>query len=168
MKLEGRRASRWLVATAAGVLAAGTLGFGAAADAAGQTSIEHFTITGTFDELHFVAHGAFTGGGIDVQRNSSDVLKFGPGRLVLTHPNSQSQFSERSNPETCYTKLTGTGSYTLGKGTGPYAGITGSGTYRFHAEFIAPRNPDGSCNRQVEPTKSTVSITAQGPVSLGG
>jgi hypothetical protein len=172
MKIEGRTVNRWLVTAATiGALAAGALGFSAPASAAGGTQIEHFLITGNFQtdaNEHFVAHGAFTGGGVAVPRNSSELLKFGNGRLVLKHPNSAAHFTFRINPDTCFVKITGTGSYTLGNGTGAYANVTGSGTYKYNAQAVTERNPDGSCNDSAPPRVEVFYVNASGPVSLGG
>jgi hypothetical protein len=114
------------------------------------------------------ARGVFDRSGTDTRRNSSDVLRFGNGKLVVAHPNSGITGGSRDfDPTTCRYTFTQTGTYSIKFGTGAYAGATGHGHYSVTGSGLAQRNPDGSCNFDSQPVSEKSVVHAHGPFFLG-
>jgi hypothetical protein len=59
------------------------------------------------------------------------------------------------------------GSFTLGHGTGKFAGISGHGRYTLSIMDIAARS-NGACSLATRPTAFQQILPAQGPVHLPG
>jgi hypothetical protein len=155
---------------ALGLVAAGAMALSAPASASPTSGTEYFTIDqqSVSGPGTVIATGFFDAAGSDTQRNSSDVLRFGNGKLVVAHPQSGvTSETFQANPNTCKFTFLQTGTYTLKNGTGAYAGLTGSGTYRASGEGLAARNPDGSCNFEGAPKAQIIVVHAHGPVSEG-
>jgi hypothetical protein len=155
------------VAAAAAAVVAVTVAPASAASAhsAGQSAgQEYFLITIADGHQSVVAHGAFTDAGKDVDHDQSDTLRFSQGALVIHHPDSKSHLSYTLNKKTCFVSFKITGKYTLGAGTGRYAGLTGRGIYVVREQAIAPRK-NGACNLNTEPSHLAGYVKASGPVS---
>jgi hypothetical protein len=133
----------------------------ASAHSAGQ---EYFLITIADNHQSVVAHGAFTDAGKDVEHDQSDTLRFSQGALVIHHPDSKSHFSYTLNKKTCFVSFKITGKYTLGAGTGSYAGLTGHGNYVVREQAVAPRK-NGACNLNAQPSHLAGYVKGSGPVS---
>jgi hypothetical protein len=155
-----RRAIGAAAASAAIVAATAVPATAATSHHAGR---EYFLITVADQHETVVAHGAFVGAGKDVEHDQSDTLHLGGGTLEIYHPDRQSTFSFTVNPKTCFLSFTITGKYTLGAGTGKYAGITGHGNYVVKEQGIARRTKAGACNVNVEPAHIAGYIKASGP-----
>lgn len=156
-----------LIAVGAAV-AAGVAGFSTAAGAS-SAQTESFRIVDRNGEVGTVqARGVFDRTGTDVSRNSSDVLRFGNGKLVIAHPASSSTGSSFNfDPSTCRFTFTDVGTYTIKDGTGAYAGASGHGHYKATGTGAFPRNSDGSCNTDAQPTSQVLIVQAKGPLTLG-
>jgi hypothetical protein len=156
-----------LVAVGAAV-AAGVAGFSTAAGAS-SAQIESFRIVDRNGGIGTVqAHGVFDRTGTDVSRNSSDVLRFGNGKLVVAHPETSSTGdSFNLDPSTCRFTYTDTGTYTIKDGTGAYAGATGHGHYKATGSGVLQRNSDGTCNTDAQPKSEVDIVQAKGPLTLG-
>lgn len=137
----------------------------ASAATANSAGTEYFLITIADDSQTVVAHGAFTDSGKDVDHDQSDTLRFSQGLLEIYHPDSQSHFTYKLNKKTCLFRFKVTGKYTLGAGTGSYAGLTGHGNYVVRDQFIAPRKANGACDLNAEPSHLAGYVTGSGPVS---
>lgn len=110
---------------------------------------EHFRIigtSGTSDKQSVVATGAFTAGGVEILGATHDkaYLYHGTFRIIrhITHR------SAPVPPRNCVFTETERGSYTIGHGTGRYAGLHGTG--RFSLRLIGVLAHTGkSCGRMV-------------------
>jgi hypothetical protein len=152
------------VAGAAGaVVVAGLTAASAAAPAGSGT--EHFQImtTSVTSNPAVIAYGAFTGAAVDHQHEAinKDTLTFPTGNLTISH--SPGTGTHTLNPKTCLLTVSEHGTYTLGEGTGAYAGISGDGTYTLSIREIAARS-EGSCSMTAKPVAFQSIINAQGPV----
>jgi hypothetical protein len=147
-------------------LGAGALAFapGAFADTSGT---ERFQITIANNNEAVVAHGLFTDAGSDETSNTNyDVLVLSAGEVRLTHPDSKVTYSNfHINNNTCFATITEQGAYTLGHGTGAYAGVHGHGTYNAKIQAVFAMS-SGVCNGDSAPTGETGVINAHGPAFL--
>ncbi len=156
------------VVAAAAALLGGT-GIAAASSHAAATSTEHFQLmstSGTSNKSSVIAYGAaFTAGGVDVSgAHNTDTVTFPNGSFKLVH--KQTGGSQHFNPKTCLLTGTDTATYTLGNGTGAYAGISGSGKATVSVLGIAARNSKGQCSQSKPPVAFHEVINASGPVTL--
>jgi hypothetical protein len=163
--ISRRLGSTVLVATVAvgvgGVVAAHAVGTSIHT----ASATESFLISyGPGEHEVVVAHGDITGGGKDSAANGYDVLHLGGGTLRINHPDSKSKYHQKLNPTTCFASFTITGPYTLGGGTGKYAGYTGRGTYTVTGEAVARRTSGGACNLKANPSVEAAYIRASGTV----
>jgi hypothetical protein len=88
-------------------------------------------------------------------RGGSFQVKHGPGHG-----------KQSFNPRTCLSNINERGNYTLGHGTGKYAGISGHGTYHLIVLLIATRNSKGQCSQTKLPLAFQQISTGSGPVHL--
>ena len=154
-------------AAALAALALGAAGFGAVAAGASPSQNESFRVVVSNGTGTVYAHGVFDRTGSDTERNSSDVFRFGNGKLVVSHPASTSTGGSYSlDPTTCKFTYTDTGTYTIKGGTGAYAGATGSGRYTATGSGVTMRNADGSCNTSAPPASERQVVHAHGTISL--
>ncbi len=120
------------------------------------------------------ASGVFAGKGTLVGNGNgkdSSTAKLSDGTFVVNHPqDEQKTVSESLDSKSCAAKLVEQGRYTLSKGTGKYAGISGSGTAVLTTTATLPRLKDGKCDTSttVTPVSGTehTTIKAVGPVHL--
>jgi hypothetical protein len=120
----------------------------------------------TSDNSSIVASGSvFTAGGVDIGGRTADTVRFPGGTFTLTH--SAGRGEPHFSPRTCLMQLTLRGTYTIGHGTGRYAGISGHGRYVARILNVA-RRVHGKCStsQRVEPAASQTIINAQGPLRL--
>jgi hypothetical protein len=136
---------------------------------AATSGTEYFEITIANTAEAATTHGLFADGGWDESGNTNyDVLHLSNGDLRITHPDSKITFQKFAlNPDTCAASLTIRGGYTLGHGTGAYAGITGHGTYNARIHLVADR-VDGVCDQNSAPLAETGIIRGNGPAFLPG
>lgn len=168
---QGRRARVRLAAvlglTAALCTALG--GAGLAATAASRPGASHryehivlmgTSVTSSVDSV--IATGAFTAGGsINLGANTGKVT-LGGGTLTLVPKFGPSK--QKFSKATCLLTITGRGSYTLGHGTGAYAGVTGSGRFTIVNHQVNAR-VGGKCSTRKAVAFQGV-ITMTGPVHL--
>jgi hypothetical protein len=150
--------------SAAAVIGGAGLAGASVSPAAVQT--EHFqlvTASATSNTAEVIAYGAFTGSAIDIMGNTTDTFKFPHGSFQVRH--SPGQGAQSFNPSTCLLTVNEHGTYTLGHGTGRYAGISGHGTYQISILSIGARSK-GRCSQNQPPVAFQQIIKASGPVHL--
>jgi hypothetical protein len=161
-----------LLGTAGAVVAAGAIAVsGVAAATAGThpavTGTESFQImstSATASTSSFLAHGTvFTAGGVDHPGNTTDTITFSNGSFKVTH--SKGTGTQSLNPKTCLLTISLKGTYTLGGGTGAYAKLSGSGTYKLSILAIAQKS-GGVCSKTLPPSTFQQVIQASGPATL--
>jgi len=126
---------------------------------------EHFQIvkgSPTTGTASVIATGEFTAGGTDIAGSTTDTFRFPGGTFRVTH--SPGQGTHSFDPRTCVATASSGGTFTLGHGTGRYAGISGHGTYTLTILEIAAR-PHSTCNPET-PAAFQQILQAQGQVHL--
>ena len=84
--------------------------------------------------------------GVGNGQNQS-VARLPGGTFVVIHPVRDEKTTLQSvNSTTCRVRLDQTGTFTVAKGTGAYAGITGYGTDTSDFTATLPRTQDGECD----------------------
>lgn len=161
------RARRLIPAGA--VLATGMFLIPVAANATGNHPRESFTITSPAAGNGggpITARGLLRAAGTDVVVNDNvDTFTFTSGVTgSITVYHSPTQDNSRFNEARCAFNLDERGVYVFANGTGGWTGYNGSGTYRASGRIAFPRNADGSCNQNAEPT-GTVTVKASGPIN---
>jgi hypothetical protein len=153
-----------ILAVSAAAIAGGS---GAASAAAGSVHrrAEHFRIVSTqagSHRLSVIATGAFTAGGYEVPRP-------GGGEIVLPGGTFTLRLSENSGSgsasSTCLFTQTDKGRFTIGHGTGRYAGITGSGKASTSSIDVTARNAAGKCIHLNSPVAYQAMTTANGTIT---
>ena len=150
-------------ATAAGVIAAGSVTVASAASPrTARASTESFqimqtTIPGT---ATVIAHGAFTASG--VASKTLDKIVFPHGTLKLRA--SPGTGPSRFDAKTCLGTEDKHGTYKFFGGTGAYKGISGHGRYHLKSLFVAARDANGKCSHTKEPVGFQLVTQASGPV----
>ena len=162
--------TRRLGAASGMAVAAGAVvvtGLTAASAAQLVVATEHFQImtTSVTSNPRVIAYGAFTGAAVDHQHEAinTDTFKFASGSFKIKH--SPGTGKQSLNPKTCVLTVSEHGTYTLGHGTGSYAGISGHGTFRLSVLEIAARSK-GNCSMTRKPVAFQSLINAQGPIHL--
>jgi hypothetical protein len=171
------------VSSASAAVLAVALTFVAAAPAAGRTSgresIQGTIVasgesgTRTLLSSVFVAAGAFTGTGHDVevanrpgdpQNVSRDDLVFPGGKIhirVASQPPTMS-----ANPQTCVGSVRITQTIKVVGGTGRFRHASGTFAGTLHGWGVSPRNPDGTCLQQAELLLEVDVISMRGTLSF--
>ena len=141
----------------------------ASASTAGQSAksgIQRFQLMTTSEtsnkESIIALGGVFTAAGTDYQGNKVDKIVFPRGTFRIRH--SAGQGTQNFNPRTCLGVISEHGTYTIGHGTGRYAGISGHGRYQLSIVFVAARNSKGKCTQKAAGYQQV--IRARGPVTL--
>jgi hypothetical protein len=126
--------------------------------------IQEVSASATSPVSQVIAHGAFTAAGTDTQTSqNTDLLKFPGGTFVATSKATSVQNHVDSG--TCATTVTIRLTYTLGKGTGEFAGITGSGYATTTVLNLAVRTAHGGCSPTASIAQQSL-VEASGPVTL--
>jgi hypothetical protein len=128
---------------------------------------EHLRIMSTkaaSRRLSVIATGAFTAGGYDKPARTIDTIVLPGGTFTFKHVSTS--FSGTANPKTCLITETQKGTFTLGGGTGKYAGIHGSGTYVTSIVAVATKNHAGQCKHLQAPHTFQGTTTATGTVRM--
>jgi hypothetical protein len=111
---------------------------------------EHLVIMGISARsgaLSVIATGLFTDGGTAslLPPEPYLVLKLGAGSIRLTARGAAKFKLDRA---TCLVTISGHNTYTLGHGTGKYAGIRGSGRFTITGSQVIRRKAGGACESE--------------------
>jgi hypothetical protein len=106
-----------------------------------------------------IARGPLTVGGTVNLETGRAVLH--GGRLTLKHHQLAGHTS--SNPRTCLTTVTSSGTYRITSGTGRYVHVRGHGHYRLTA-YAVEAKVHGKCATSVAPYAQEILLTASGPI----
>jgi hypothetical protein len=159
-----KRAAAVLAVSAAAI--AGGSGAATAAVSSVHSRGEHLRIVSTqaaSRRLSVIATGAFTAGGYEIPRHGGGVIVFPGGRLTLRL--SENTGSGSAGSSTCLFTQTARGSFTIGHGTGRYAGITGSGKVRASSIAITAKSAAGKCIHLNDPATYQAITTANGSIT---
>jgi|HubBroStandDraft_5_1064220.scaffolds.fasta_scaffold11998_4 hypothetical protein len=116
----------------------------------------------------FADRGTFPG--IGDGRNAS-MAKLAGGTFVVTHPSADAKTTLQTvNSHSCAVVFEQRGTFTVGRGTGAYKGITGYGTDTARFTGVLPKDADGKCDTSASASPvqgSTHSvITATGSILI--
>ncbi len=146
----------------------GGAGMAAASARPAAATTEHFqemAASPTSDQAIVIVYGAFTAAGVDTQHsNNTDTFNF-PGGSFLVTPAITSQH-QHLNTATCLLTASLNISYKISRGTGKYAGITGSGHATISDLEITARDSHGACSLSKTLLAQQVFVSGQGPVTL--
>ncbi len=154
-------------ATAALALAGPAMAAPAGHGGPAVTGTEHFQLVSanaTASTGRVIAYGVFTGPAVDHMGNNTDTFVFKNGSFKVHHTNGKGG-KHSFNPRTCLMQIIQPGTYTIGGGTGKYAGISGHGKFRFTLLVIGAKNAQGKCAQHKRPVASQQIIQASGPVT---
>jgi hypothetical protein len=105
------------------------------------------------------ATGPIHAGGTDVVINDTkDRFKFPDGNVVISHKPDKGTSKDSYDPVTCLFTFTERGTWKTLSGTGAYAAVQGSGTYRVLGQGIG-------CDENKPPEVFILRITAKGSLS---
>jgi len=153
--------------TAAAAAVIGGTGLAAASTHTGVSGTEHFqamSTSATSNASSVIASGVFTAPAVDHEGpNNIGTFTFSNGTITVHHSNGTG--TQSFNPKTCLLTVNQHGTYTLLKGTGAYAGISGSGKYQLSILAIGAKS-GGKCVKNKPPVAFHQVINASGPVSL--
>ena len=95
------------------------------------------------------ASGAvFTAAGTDQENQKASTAKFAFPNGTVSVKHSPGTGTHSFNPKTCLATVNLHGTYTYTGGTGAYAGITGTGTYKMSILAVAARS-GGKCSQSL-------------------
>jgi|SRR5215472_6332785 len=144
----------------------GGSGTAAAHASSGRSQTEQLRIVSTkaiSRRLSVIATGAFTSGGRDIPAAKTDTMVFPGGRFKFSH--LEKSFTASFNPSTCLNRETERGTFSIGRGTGRYAGIHGSGKFVTSIVAVTAMNRAGQCRHVQAPATFQQITTAIGTVS---
>src|SRR5215469_17183101 len=137
----------------------------AGASPAHATGTERFQImstSATSSTASVIAAGVFTAGGVDHTGNKVDTFVFSNGSFKVAHSGPS---TAHLNPKTCLLTVVGHGTFKLSGGTGAYAKIKGTGTYKLNILAVAAKNAAGKCSQKMPPTAFQQIVKATGKTS---
>ncbi|MDR3035871.1 MAG: hypothetical protein LBV78_22725, partial [Kitasatospora sp.] len=129
----------------------------------GTEQFQLVSASGTSSTSSIIARGVFTAGGVDHAGNSVDTAVFPGGSFKIAH--SKGTGTQSVNPKTCLMTVNQHGTYKLSGGTGKYAGISGSGTYRVSILAVMAKS-GGKCVRTKPPVAFQQIIRGTGTAKL--
>jgi hypothetical protein len=156
-----------LTAAAAAVAVGGT-GLAMASTHTAVSGTENFQMmstSATSSTASVIASGVFTAPGVDHENHSNNTAKFVFANGTVSVKHSAGTGHQSFDPKTCLLTVNEHGTYKLLSGSGAYAGITGSGTYKLSILAIGARS-GGKCTQSKPPVAWHQVINASGPVSL--
>ena len=162
---------RTIKRTALVLAALSALAAASAALAAGTRATETFQMTDTAttgQTFAVIATGAFTDGGTfrSTGVGKASVLRLAGGSITVK-PTFTSAPKTTNDKAACSVTEHARGTVTIVGGTGAFAGITGSGTFRQSAQQVGAAGLHGvSCSMNGKPAGSLQSIIARVAVSL--
>ena len=105
------------------------------------------------------ANGPIHARGTDIVISDlKDRFKFPDGNVVITHKPDKNGSADSFDPVTCLFTFTEHGTWKTVSGTGAYADVQGSGTYRVLGQGIG-------CDENKPPEVFVLRIVAKGPLS---
>jgi hypothetical protein len=136
--------------------------------ASSRHGIERFTVTwaSLTNDASVIATGLFTDGGTVGGIGSHSLvsaLRLGAGGVRLTARLTRHSYTV--SPSTCLMTYRASGTYTLGHGTGKYAGIRGSGRSVTTVREVFRRDAEGLCTSH-RPLAVQGIATFTGPATL--
>jgi len=143
--------------------AAGVATAGAIPAAARAEHLRIMNTEATSSRLSVIATGAFTAGGHVIPAAVTDMVVFPGGTFTFRHVSRSGTAS--FNSSTCLLTETARGTFTIGRGTGKYAGIHGSGRFVTSIVAVTAKNHAGRCTHVQAPATYQEIITATGTVS---
>jgi hypothetical protein len=150
--------------TVSGVMTASAAPTGAHVAVSGTEHFQMMTTSGTGSTGSVIASGVFTAPAVDHEHsNNTSTFTFANGTINIKH--SSGTGTQRFDPKTCLMTVNIHGTYKLVSGTGKYAGISGSGTYKVSILAIGASS-GGKCVKNKPPVAFHQVINASGPVSL--
>jgi hypothetical protein len=157
-----------LIAAASAALMISGAGIAAASTRAVAAKTEHFqemVASPTSSKANVIVYGAFTAAGVDVENaNNTDTFKF-PGGSFLVTPKFTSP-NEHLNKATCLLTENLRLTYKISRGTGKYAGISGTGNATLTDLEITARDSHGACSLSKTLLAQQVFARGHGPVTL--
>ena len=144
----------------------GGSGLAAAGATPDGTQTEHLRIMNTratSSRLSVIATGAFTAGGYVIPAAVTDTVVFPGGTFKLRH--MVHRVAVGGKLSACLFTETLRGTFTIGRGTGKYAGLRGSGTFVTSIVFVTAKNRAGHCTHVAAPATYQEIRTASGTVS---
>jgi hypothetical protein len=146
----------------AAMIAGSSMTAATASPVAAQTEYFRFVSGLASGRASAVATGAFTAGGSINLNTKVGTLRFPGGTFqAFPHPtHTVTQLSRRS----CLLKVVQHGTYRVGRGTGRFAHIGGSGRFVAHILAVLNRNAGGKCSQTRKPQAIQQVVTAHGPV----
>ena len=148
------------------VLVVGGAGAAFAASSPGSARPERLRIISTkatSDRLSVIATGIVTAGGVDIPARVTDTVVLPGGTLKFRHVARTNTAS--FNARTCLGTESQKGRFTIGHGTGKYAGVHGTGKFVTRIVFVTARNRAGHCTHVQAPATFQQVITATGTAS---
>jgi glucose/arabinose dehydrogenase len=135
-----------------------------AAKRTGTEFIQEMSTSPTSPKSQVIAYGVFTATGVDTSlSNTVDRLSFPGGTFIATSKFTGARM--HADPGTCVSTVIVSLTYKLGKGTGQFAGITGSGHVTTTILTIAARTANGKCSATKDIAQQSL-VEASGPITL--
>lgn len=158
-------AARVLAFSAVAIIAASSIASASASPSANaREHLQIMSTKATARELSVIATGAFTAGGYDKPGAKVDTIVLPGGRFTFTHVSKS--FTAGFDPSTCLLTETQKGTFTIGGGTGKYAGVHGSGAFVTRITGVTAKNKAGQCTHAQAPRTFQGVTTATGTVSM--
>ena len=164
------RASLVVAAAIVGSLTPAGTAVAAAPSHAEQFVMAFQTFNGVDQPTHVSATGPVQGAGIETQTDvdtpSGEAVSFTwhlrDGDVYLQ---ATEDYTMSADFQACTAKATGTGTWVITGGTGPYTSATGAGTFTDHGSFTGTRD-DGACDTNAIPRTSVFSLQGTGTADL--
>ena len=151
------------LSVAAAITGTGLAAASASPATSGTERFQVVTTSATTNKLSVIATGAFTAGGTDIEGRTTATERFPGGSFKIRHHKTGG--TRGFNPRTCLLTVSQHGTYTIGHGTGKFAGISGHGKYQIRILAVGARS-GGKCTQKKPPVAFQLIIRASGPVSL--
>ena len=111
-----------------------------------RTEYFHVASTAPSGPGTIIITGVVNAGGTEHPGRAIDDAAFAGGSFRIDH--SAGHPTASFNPKTCVGTITETGPFRVYDGTGRFAALQGSGTYRFYATYTTGRNAAG-CTKTI-------------------
>jgi hypothetical protein len=164
LALTAAAAAASLVLTGTSMAVASPDHAASAAKRTGTEFIQEMSTSPTSPNSQVIAYGVFTATGVDTSlSNTLDRFSFPGGTFIAT--SNLTSVRQHTDPGTCASTVILTLTFKLGKGTGKFAGITGSGHVTTTILTLAARTANGKCSATKDIAQQSL-VEASGPVTL--